>query len=202
MGSTEETLNKCPNLSGSKAKEARASRGPRKSSSKGAAVLMRSREASIHVANLPKGTCERDLYNLFRDFGIINSFCLALDEKSGTSMQSATVEFDQREDAEMATSWFNGYVYGEHTLRIELATPYVLPPTCINCIRDAETSIRVNNLSEDTCEPDLYNLIRLFGVVVRYYLAVDQKITHRKVGIVEFDQREDAEEAIKWLDGH
>ncbi|TVU28156.1 hypothetical protein EJB05_19665 [Eragrostis curvula] len=77
-------------------------------------------ELSVHVTNLPENTCERDLYNLFFHFGVINNFYLILDEKTGSLC--GIVEFDQREDAEMAISWINGHVYGEHTLQVKWAT--------------------------------------------------------------------------------
>ncbi|XP_058744026.1 uncharacterized protein LOC131616658 [Vicia villosa] len=69
--------------------------------------------------------------------------------------------------------------------------------------RNDENSVRVNNLSEDTREPDLYELFRPFGCVRRVYVAIDQKSgTSRGFGFVNFVSREDAGRAINKLNGY
>ncbi|KAL6635262.1 hypothetical protein ACP70R_027933 [Stipagrostis hirtigluma subsp. patula] len=69
--------------------------------------------------------------------------------------------------------------------------------------RNDENSVRVNNLSEDTTEPDLRELFEKFGPVSRVYVAAD-RITGAKrgFGFVNFVHREDGENAIKTLDGY
>lgn len=57
--------------------------------------------------------------------------------------------------------------------------------------------LRVTNLSKDTREPDLLELLCLFGAVSRVYVAVDQKTgTSRGFGFVNFVNREDAEREL------
>ncbi|KAK3159312.1 hypothetical protein QOZ80_2AG0148480 [Eleusine coracana subsp. coracana] len=69
--------------------------------------------------------------------------------------------------------------------------------------RNDENSVRVNNLSEDTTEPDLRELFGTFGRVTRVYVAVDRQTgASRGFGFVNFEHREDAEEAIRRLNGH
>ncbi|KAJ1272444.1 hypothetical protein BS78_06G202100 [Paspalum vaginatum] len=69
--------------------------------------------------------------------------------------------------------------------------------------RNEENSIRVNNLSEDTLEPDLLDLFRPFGPVSRVYLATDRKTgLSRAFGFVNFVHREDGEKAISKLNGY
>lgn len=69
--------------------------------------------------------------------------------------------------------------------------------------RNDENSVRVNNLSEDTREPDLYELFRPFGCVRRVYVAIDQKSgMSRGFGFVNFVSREDAGRAIHKLNGY
>ncbi|EOA18254.1 hypothetical protein CARUB_v10006747mg, partial [Capsella rubella] len=61
--------------------------------------------------------------------------------------------------------------------------------------RNDENSVRVNNLSEDTREPDLMDLFRSFGDVSRVHVALDKKTgTSRGFGFVNFVSREDARE--------
>ncbi|XP_023759053.1 uncharacterized protein LOC111907490 [Lactuca sativa] len=69
--------------------------------------------------------------------------------------------------------------------------------------RNDENSVRVNNLSEDTREPDLHELFRPFGSVSRVYVAMDQKSQmSRGFGFVNFVRREDGEKAIAKLNGY
>nr|XP_043622537.1 eukaryotic translation initiation factor 3 subunit G-like [Erigeron canadensis] len=69
--------------------------------------------------------------------------------------------------------------------------------------RNDENSVRVNNLSEDTREPDLMELFRPFGSISRVYVAMDQKTgTSRGFGFVNFVRREEGERAIAKLNGY
>ncbi|XP_071740927.1 uncharacterized protein [Rutidosis leptorrhynchoides] len=66
-----------------------------------------------------------------------------------------------------------------------------------------EHSVRVNNLSEDTREPDLMELFRQFGSVSRVYVAMDKKTgMSRGFGFVNFLRREEGEKAIAKLNGY
>ena len=154
-------------------------------------------DSSVRVTNLPEGTREPDLYNLLAPFGIVNRVSLSPGSRSGV------VELDQVEDAEEAIGWLDGEVHGGCVLRAEWAAPLPPPPPiCAGCLRESETWIRVTNLSLRTSEEDLYNLACPFGIINSTSLAVDEGGSRRQVGIVEFDQREVAEEAVKWLNGH
>ncbi|KAJ9545682.1 hypothetical protein OSB04_025389 [Centaurea solstitialis] len=69
--------------------------------------------------------------------------------------------------------------------------------------RNEESSVRVTNLSEDTREPDLLELFRAFGPVIRVYVAIDQKTgVSRGFGFVNFVNKEDAQRAIVKLNGY
>lgn len=66
-----------------------------------------------------------------------------------------------------------------------------------------ENSVRITNLSEDTREPDLLELVDAFGPITRIYVAMDQKTgVSRCFGFVNFVNREDAERAINKLNGY
>lgn len=164
-------------------------------------------DASIRVTNLSENTSEQDLYNLVSPFGIVIGHSLALDEKTESFRQFGIVEFDQREDAEAAVSWLHGYYFDGLALQVERITSGLneavdSPPICSICMRVAETSVHLTNLSEDTCELDLYNLCFPFGIINSLCLSSDKTGSGRQSGIVEFDQREDAEAAIRWLNGY
>ncbi|KAL6610077.1 hypothetical protein ACP70R_040046 [Stipagrostis hirtigluma subsp. patula] len=92
------------------------------------AMWRRNDEASVRVTNLPEDTRECDLINLFCPFGLIICADLAVDEKADSRSLFGIVEYGQREDAEEAISWLDGYKYDDRTLRVEWATPS--PPIC------------------------------------------------------------------------
>ncbi|CAL5068343.1 unnamed protein product [Urochloa decumbens] len=66
---------------------------------------------------------------------------------------------------------------------------------------DDDSTVRVSNLPEDTGERDLYNLCAPFGIMNRVSLLSPPPPAAGLVGVVEFDQVQDGEEAISWLDG-
>lgn len=69
--------------------------------------------------------------------------------------------------------------------------------------RTEENSIRVTNLSEDTREADLNELCSNIGPVTRTYVSTDQNTgICRGFGFVNFLNREDAQKAIKVLNGY
>ncbi|MFS7906794.1 putative RNA recognition motif domain, nucleotide-binding alpha-beta plait domain superfamily [Helianthus anomalus] len=69
--------------------------------------------------------------------------------------------------------------------------------------RNDEDFVRVNNLSGDTREPDLLELLCPFVNVSRVYVAIDQKTgMSRGFGFVNFMRREDGERVIAKLNGY
>eukprot|EP00697_Spironema_sp_BW2_P011841 gnl/Spiro4/27713_TR13809_c0_g1_i1.p1 gnl/Spiro4/27713_TR13809_c0_g1~~gnl/Spiro4/27713_TR13809_c0_g1_i1.p1 ORF type:complete len:307 (-),score=53.64 gnl/Spiro4/27713_TR13809_c0_g1_i1:63-947(-) len=64
-------------------------------------------------------------------------------------------------------------------------------------------TLRISNLSEDTQDEDLYTLCSPFGQVSRVYLVRDKTTqTSRGFAFVSFHRQEEAELAMKGLDGH
>ncbi|KAK3037440.1 hypothetical protein RJ639_031934 [Escallonia herrerae] len=69
--------------------------------------------------------------------------------------------------------------------------------------RNDDNAVRVENLSEDTCDADLKDLFRTFGPVLRAHVVKDYKTgLSRGYGFVNFVSREDARRAIKNLNGY
>ena len=68
--------------------------------------------------------------------------------------------------------------------------------------RDESNTLRVTNISEDAQEKDLQELFRRFGNLTRLYLAKDKDTgTSRGFAYVSYARREDAEKAMKSLNG-
>ncbi|KAI9143743.1 eukaryotic translation initiation factor 3 subunit G-domain-containing protein, partial [Paraphysoderma sedebokerense] len=69
--------------------------------------------------------------------------------------------------------------------------------------RDDTFAIRISNLSEDTTDQDLQQLVRVFGSVARSFLAKDHETGNCKgYAFVNYHRKDDAERAINALDGH
>ncbi|XP_073525645.1 eukaryotic translation initiation factor 3 subunit G-like [Phyllobates terribilis] len=69
--------------------------------------------------------------------------------------------------------------------------------------RNDENAVRVTNLSEDTREADLHELFRPFGSVTRVFVPIDHSTgLCRGFAYVNFAMKEDAERAIKKLNGY
>lgn len=68
--------------------------------------------------------------------------------------------------------------------------------------RDESNTLRVNNISEDANERDLYELFNRFGYVQRIFLARDRENQrNRGFAYVTYGRREDALAAMSALDG-
>lgn len=69
--------------------------------------------------------------------------------------------------------------------------------------RRDENSVRVTNLSEDVTEADLFELFGPFGPIHRIFIAKDRETGEsRGFAFVNFIHRQDAQTAIKTLDGY
>ncbi|KAH8068844.1 hypothetical protein JL721_6416 [Aureococcus anophagefferens] len=66
-----------------------------------------------------------------------------------------------------------------------------------------QASLRVTNISEDTCEADLQVLFAPYGRIARIYLAKDREtMVSRGFAFVSYIHRQDAERAMAALQGH
>merc|ERR1719484_460938 len=66
-----------------------------------------------------------------------------------------------------------------------------------------QASLRVTNISEDTCEADLQVLFAPYGRIASIYLAKDREtMVSRGFAFVSYIHRQDAERAMAALQGH
>lgn len=69
--------------------------------------------------------------------------------------------------------------------------------------KDINFAIRISNLSPNTQEPDLEDLIKCFGPVQKIFLAKDKQTQLCKgFAYIHFKNKQDAADAIKDLNGH
>ncbi|GAB6026736.1 Eukaryotic translation initiation factor 3 subunit G [Chamberlinius hualienensis] len=81
------------------------------------------KSATIRVTNLSEDVKESDLQQLFRPFGSIDRYYLAMDKQTQQSKGFAFVTFHRKEDAAKAISCLSGYGYDHLILNVEWAKP-------------------------------------------------------------------------------
>ncbi|KAI3679910.1 hypothetical protein L2E82_50890 [Cichorium intybus] len=179
MVSTEEIIFERPRAPGTKAEDSNASGDPLAQMSKGGAVLMVCRTCGKKGDHWTSKCPYKDLAQPSETFT----------ENPNPTDSSAT-------GASGATKG----AYVPPTMRAGAVRPTAGADMRR---RNDENSVRVNNLSEDTREPDLLELFRPFGNVSRVYVAMDQKTgMSRGFGFVNFVRRDEGERAIAKLNGY
>ncbi|GJM86617.1 hypothetical protein PR202_ga02494 [Eleusine coracana subsp. coracana] len=122
-----------------------------------------------------------------------------------TDRKAAVVVYDRTKDAEKAISLLNGYDYYNSILRVEWAKPRqeaAYPPACPSCLEASENCVRVSNISEEITGPVFLDLFRRSGLLSVAYLDADKMTgSQTKCGIVEYFWKEDAENAIRLING-
>ncbi len=77
----------------------------------------------LYVGNLAFSTTEEELKTLFAQAGTVVSVALIKDRYSGESKGFGFIEMDTQEAAQKAISTFNGYQFGNRTLKVDAAKP-------------------------------------------------------------------------------
>ena len=77
----------------------------------------------LYVGNLPYQTDERELQELFRQFGSVDSVRVMRDMATGRARGFAFVEMATDEEAQTAAAKLNGFQLGGRTLTVNEARP-------------------------------------------------------------------------------
>jgi RNA recognition motif-containing protein len=80
-------------------------------------------ETKLYVGNLSYSTTEDDLRTLFAQAGTVKSVTLIKDRDSGRSKGFAFVEMETQAEAEKAIAQFNGSLFNERALNVNIARP-------------------------------------------------------------------------------
>lgn len=137
---------------------------------------------------------ERELYSMFVTVGPVENCRVMKDIKTGYSYGYGFVSFTRPQDAEKAIQQLNGLDIFNKRIKVSFARP--------NGEDIKDTNLYITNLPRHFNELDLEMLFSSYGNIVQKNLLVD-KITGMKrgVGFVRFNRREEAQEAIRNLDG-
>ncbi|XP_031766811.1 ELAV-like protein 1 [Galleria mellonella] len=140
----------------------------------------------LMVNYIPELMTRDMMYALFSAMGKIESCKLIANRGYGF------VEYEKHEDAEKARAAFNGLLMQGKTLKVSFAL--LNPENKVSHKPDTESNLYISNLPPDMTLERLNSLFSSFGVITNSRVS-------QGIGFVCFESRQQAEEAIKHLNG-
>ena len=151
---------------------------------------------NIFVKNIDKQVDNRELHELFRDYGMVLSSKVARDV-TGQSKGYGFVQFETDEEAKKAIDGVNGkeirgkpVFVGPFVRRQERSTP-----------GSAFCNVYVKNIPEEMSEEELKNLFEEHGPTTSVVVMKDDEGKSRGFGFVNFEEAEAAAAAVEKLNG-
>ncbi|XP_023228030.1 ELAV-like protein 2 isoform X1 [Centruroides sculpturatus] len=158
-------------------------------------------KTNLIVNYLPQAMSQEEIRSLFSSIGEVESCKLIRDKGTGQSLGYGFVNYVRSEDAEKAINTLNGLRLQNKTIKVSYARP------SSEAIKGA--NLYVSGLPKSMTQQDLEGLFLPFGRIITSRILCDN-ITEvdvlssppglsKGVGFVRFDQRIEAERAIKHL---
>ncbi|KAI3762968.1 hypothetical protein L1987_53413 [Smallanthus sonchifolius] len=160
--------------------------------------IRKSGTANIFIKNLDKSIDNKALHDTFSSFGNILSCKIATDG-TGQSKGYGFVQFETEEAAQTAIDKLNGMlindkqVYVGHFLRKQERDSSLSSAKFNN--------VYVKNLSESTTDEDLKNIFGEYGTITSAVVMRDGDGKSRCFGFVNFENVDDAANAVEALNG-
>ncbi|XP_058862940.1 ELAV-like protein 3 isoform X4 [Acipenser ruthenus] len=160
-------------------------------------------KTNLIVNYLPQNMTQEEFKSLFGSIGEIESCKLVRDKITGTVPAATTgqslgygfVNYVDPNDADKAINTLNGLKLQTKTIKVSYARPSSAS------IRDA--NLYVSGLPKTMSQKEMEQLFSQYGRIITSRILVDQVTAgiSRGVGFIRFDKRNEAEEAIKGLNG-
>ncbi|XP_072299247.1 ELAV-like protein 3 isoform X10 [Eucyclogobius newberryi] len=159
-------------------------------------------KTNLIVNYLPQNMTQEEFKSLFGSIGEIESCKLVRDKITdvplcpGQSLGYGFVNYVDPNDADKAINTLNGLKLQTKTIKVSYARPSSAS------IRDA--NLYVSGLPKTMSQKDMEQLFSQYGRIITSRILVDQVTDpgiSRGVGFIRFDKRNEAEEAIKGLNG-
>lgn len=149
---------------------------------------------NLIVNYLPQTMSQEEIRSLFASVGEVDSCKLVRDKVSGLSLGYGFVNYHKPEDAEKAISTLNGLRLQNKTIKVSFARP------SSDAIKGAH--LYVSGLPINMTQQDLEDLFSPYGKIIMSRILSDSTTGLSKgVGFIRYDQRTEAERAIKELNG-
>ncbi|XP_037910588.1 ELAV-like protein 2 isoform X2 [Hermetia illucens] len=152
------------------------------------------KRTNLIVNYLPQTMTQEEIRSLFSSIGEVESCKLIRDKVTGQSLGYGFVNYHRPEDAEKAINTLNGLRLQNKTIKVSIARP------SSESIKGA--NLYVSGLPKNMTQPDLESLFSPYGRIITSRILCDNITGLSKgVGFIRFDQRMEAERAIKELNG-
>ncbi|KAH8412299.1 hypothetical protein KR009_001097 [Drosophila setifemur] len=151
-------------------------------------------KTNLIVNYLPQTMSQDEIRSLFVSFGEVESCKLIRDKVTGQSLGYGFVNYVKQEDAEKAINALNGLRLQNKTIKVSIARP------SSESIKGA--NLYVSGLPKNMTQSDLESLFNPYGKIITSRILCDNITGLSKgVGFIRFDQRFEADRAIKELNG-
>uniref|UniRef100_A0A1B6DNN7 RRM domain-containing protein n=1 Tax=Clastoptera arizonana TaxID=38151 RepID=A0A1B6DNN7_9HEMI len=149
---------------------------------------------NLIVNYLPQTMSDKELFSMFVTIGPIESCRVMKDYKTGYSYGFGFVNYIKEEDADHAIAQLNGHQVGNKRIKVSYARP--------SGDNIKETNLYVTNLPKSITEEQLEGLFNRFGTIVQKNLLRDKLTGYpRGVAFIRYNLKEEANEAIRCMDG-
>jgi polyadenylate-binding protein len=154
--------------------------------------------ANIFIKNLDKTIDNKALYETFSVFGNILS-CKVATDPSGQSKGYGFVQFDNEESAMTAINKLNGMLINDKPVFVG---PFVRKQDRDNSSMQTKfNNVFVKNLDESTTKDELLEVFGQYGTITSAVVMSDEEGKSRCFGFVNFENPEDAMQAVEALNG-
>ncbi|XP_038108675.1 ELAV-like protein 3 isoform X2 [Culex quinquefasciatus] len=164
-------------------------------------------KTNLIVNYLPQQMTQEEIRSLFSSIGEVESCKLIRDKVTGQSLGYGFVNYQRAEDASKAINTLNGLRLQNKQIKVSFARP------SSEAIKGA--NLYVSGLPKNMLQSDLESLFSPYGRIItsrilcdnitaRQYASASGEVSpglSKGVGFIRFDQRTEAEKAIKELNG-
>jgi ELAV like protein 2/3/4 len=150
---------------------------------------------NLIVNYLPPNMTQEDVRVLFSSLGEVESCKLVRDKATGESLGYSFVKYVHANDADKAIRTLNGLRLQNKTIKVSLARPST------EAIKGA--NLYICGLPKKMTQHELEDLFSRCGKIITARILNDNKTgLSRGVAFIRFDQRSEAEYAIKTINGY
>lgn len=154
-----------------------------------------SNKTNLIVNYLPPFMSQEEVKALFSSIGEVESCKLVREKATGESLGYAFVKYMRANDAEKAIRTLNGLRLQNKTIKVSLARP------SSESIKGA--NLYICGLPKKMTQTELEDLFKQCGRIITARILYDNKTgLSRGVAFIRFDQRHEAELAIRRLNGY
>lgn len=151
-------------------------------------------KTNLIINYLPQGMTQEEVRSLFTSIGEIESCKLVRDKVTGQSLGYGFVNYVQEADALRAVSSFNGLRLQNKTIKVSYARP--------SNDQIKGSNLYVSGIPKSMTLHELESIFRPFGQIITSRILSDNVTGLSKgVGFVRFDKKDEADIAIKTLNG-